>query len=620
MVSQDFTSSDRIRSLLPTPVMSDNIPFRPIRFVQTVRHLKASQVFYRLWYKYQRPVPTENLNYSRTPCLIKPEFISKPESCTDGLIFSFIGHQVSFPEQVDWTCKDQEPLWALNLHYFDFVNSENANLNKSQALIKHWIENNSVYSKPGWASYPTSLRIVNWIKFDLKNNLFSKHELDSLFVQCRFLSQRIEYDILANHLTANFKALIFAGSFFSGSEPTEWLKKGLNLLEHELEEQINADGAHFELSPMYHAILLEDLIDIHLLLSAFGYLTSTLVTDQEDSGSNHVNQGESSSTIKSFDFYRLTHELERNIQRMLLFLETVTHPDGEPSFFNDSAMDIAPNYYQLKKYASNAYVLNDLVSSNSQLSKNQSHLKTLKESIAASTNKSTSVKTSGYRKSCLGNFTLITNVTPISPSYQPSHAHADTLSFELSFKKQRILVNSGTSTYSKGNLRHRQRSTRAHNALEIDNTNSSDVWASFRVGKRARILEYLTLESDKKICISGSHDGYRSWTGGTIHKREWTLEKDRLSCLDNLQGKYKKANLFFHFHPDMALVSKNVLATPDGVQFKWTSSETKLEWLEGYWYPRFGEKQKNLCLQIEVESENSGSKISNQLCLISETS
>ena len=30
----------------------------------------------------------------------------------------------------------------------------------------------------------------------------------------------------------------------------------------ELPEQILADGGHFELSPMYHALVLEDLLDL----------------------------------------------------------------------------------------------------------------------------------------------------------------------------------------------------------------------------------------------------------------------------------------------------------------------------------------------------------------------
>ena len=45
-----------------------------------------------------------------------------------------------------------------------------------------------------------------------------------------------------------------------------WLKKGLKILNDELHEQVLGDGGHFELSPMYHSIILEDILDIlHLI-------------------------------------------------------------------------------------------------------------------------------------------------------------------------------------------------------------------------------------------------------------------------------------------------------------------------------------------------------------------
>src|SRR2546429_6431909 len=45
-----------------------------------------------------------------------------------------------------------------------------------------------------------------------------------------------------------------------------WRVKGLALVRRELEEQILPDGGHFERSPMYHAIVLEDVLDLlHLV-------------------------------------------------------------------------------------------------------------------------------------------------------------------------------------------------------------------------------------------------------------------------------------------------------------------------------------------------------------------
>ena len=52
------------------------------------------------------------------------------------------------------------------------------------------------------------------------------------------------------------------------------------------------------------------------------------------------------------------------------------------------------------------------------------------------------------------------DVALIGPNYQPGHAHADVLSFELSLFGQRLLVNIGTSEYrltQSGNMSEAQK-------------------------------------------------------------------------------------------------------------------------------------------------------------------
>ena len=67
---------------------------------------------------------------------------------------------------------------------------------------------------------------------------------------------------MGNHVFANAKALVYAGLFFDGIEANDWLAKGMKILVKECNEQILPDGGHFELSPMYHAIVLEDILDL----------------------------------------------------------------------------------------------------------------------------------------------------------------------------------------------------------------------------------------------------------------------------------------------------------------------------------------------------------------------
>jgi uncharacterized heparinase superfamily protein len=93
--------------------------------------------------------------------------------------------------------------------------------------------------------------------------------LDSLAVQVRWLRRRLEWHLLSNHLFANAKALMFGGAFFDGPEAGDWREGGLRILAREVPEQVLPDGGHFERSPMYHAILLEDMLDLLNLSRAF---------------------------------------------------------------------------------------------------------------------------------------------------------------------------------------------------------------------------------------------------------------------------------------------------------------------------------------------------------------
>jgi uncharacterized heparinase superfamily protein len=157
----------------------------------------------------------------------------------------------------------------------------------------------------------------------LQGNKLSDASLKSLALQTSWLNKRIEWHILGNHLFSNAKALIFAGLFFSSKQSEIWLKKGLKIINDELKEQVLNDGGHFELSPMYHAIFLEDLLD----------LINISQTYPEVIQKSYVN------------------EWKQIAKNMFMWLETMTHPDGEIAFFNDAALDIAPNLDELKKYA-----------------------------------------------------------------------------------------------------------------------------------------------------------------------------------------------------------------------------------------------------------------------------
>ena len=144
-------------------------------------------------------------------------------------------------------------------------------------LIERWLLDNPAPDGNGWEPYARSMRIVNWIKWYVTGNSLSKLATESLFLQSRALAQQIEYHLLANHLLANAKALYFAGLFFDHPEAATWREIGARILRDEVQEQILWDGGHFELSPMYHQIMLFRVLDCINLVEHNGWKKHELI-------------------------------------------------------------------------------------------------------------------------------------------------------------------------------------------------------------------------------------------------------------------------------------------------------------------------------------------------------
>ena len=131
---------------------------------------------------------------------------------------------------------------------------------------------------------------------------------------------------------------------------------------------------------------------------------------------------------------------------------------------------------------------------------------------------------------------LVADVGPPCPPDLPAHAHADCLSFELAIDGKRTIVDSGTSTYAPGERRQYERSTRAHNTVEVDGADQSEVWGTFRLARRAHPTLHRAIDDGGAIEVTASHDGYRRLPGHPVHTRTWTATPDRVEILDVVDG------------------------------------------------------------------------------------
>ncbi|MEO8312690.1 MAG: alginate lyase family protein [Caldimonas sp.] len=482
----------------------------PGTYWRTVRHLRAGQLTGRIAFRLRRPSadlrPAPDRRVASGPWATPARRLQSLEAPAT---FDLLGARHALAD-VDWNGSGPTLLWRYHQHYFDDLNAEGAEMrgDAHAALIERWLADNPPGQGPGWAPYPLSLRIVNWIKWLLGGHDASAAMLASLAVQTRWLAQRLETHLLGNHLFANAKALVFAGLFFDGAEAARWLASGTDILGRELPEQVLDDGGQFELSPMYHALALEDVLDLANAIAALG-------------------DGLAAAE-------RLRRELIARIPKMRRWLAAMSHPDATLGRFNDCADGIAPAAAELAQLA-------DALGTAEAPRDGDDGVVVLADS--------------GYVRVERDRVVALIDVARVGPDYLPGHAHADTLSFELSLDGRRLIVNGGTSRYGEDDVRQRERSTAAHSTVEVAATNSSEVWAGFRVGRRARPTGPRVSRDGDALVIDGAHDGYAHLAGRPIHRRRWRFDSAGLIVEDEVGPGRPAALARFHLAPGLALAA-----------------------------------------------------------------
>lgn len=482
------------------------------RLFHTICHLKPRQISYRGYYFVRKKLRKTTL-LSAGVCrkakafpLIFLEPVPRYSSLT-GCCFIFLNRAYDFREEIEWDFSDFGKLWTYNLNYFDFLNQQNMERVEGLRLIRAYLSdlpNRAVGLEP----YPTSLRIINWVKFLARHQIRDEQINQALFRQAQNLMNNLEYHLLGNHLLENGFALLFAAVLFPEGP---FSRKAEEILRAELEEQILSDGAHFELSPMYHQIILDRLLDgINILQS------------------NRV-------------LPKLLPLLRDKASIMLGWLRQVTSANGEIPLVNDSAFGIAPTTSQLLAYAERLGVPTTM------------HL----------------LGASGYRKVAKPGYEMLVDVGKIGPDYLPGHAHSDTFNFVLYVHGRPLIVDTGVSTYETCKRRLAERGTAAHNTVQVDGLEQSEVWGSFRVARRAYVRE---LEERDNV-IRGWHDGYRRVRAR--HAREFEFAEDAIRIHDSIKSRKKHDTRGrIHFHPDIEVALEGNCVVAGSARIHFTHSDS----------------------------------------------
>ena len=527
---------------------------RILLYYFSIKELRFKQIFYRIYYALYKPILSKKYKIEVNQNInSKLYFLKKKNSFYLPNNFIFLNQKQQFSKNIDWNIYKMSDLWKYNLNYFDYINQKDIKKNNKVKLINQWIEGNKEIDNIGWDPYPTSLRIVNWVKFFLSENYKDIYILENLYKQLRWLNRRIEFHLQANHLLSNLKAIIFGSTLFNGKESNYWFENACNHLEREIDIQILNDGGHFELSPMYHSIVLEDILDIINILKKYHFRKKN----------------------------KLIKKLNKKVKKMIYWLEVMSHNKTSISFFNDTCDEIAPTLVDLKFYAKKIGI----------------------KLIKIKNKKIIFLKDSGYAILHENHFKLIIDIGNVGADIQPGHGHADALSFETSIKGNKFIVNSGISTYDETKERLFQRSTAAHSTIEINKSNSSEVWKSFRVARRAIVFNIKYSKGRNYQKISASHQGYTRFSRNLVHTREWKLSKNSFTIYDEISGKYKSAISRLYFHPEVIITSDDKIVVNNECKIN-VSTKCKSRIVSSHYYPEFNKKVLNKCLRTPIDGNN----------------
>lgn len=379
---------------------------------------------------------------------------------------------------VNWEPAGVTQLWSFHLHYWEWAWALVAGGDQERAtltaLINQWEEATTFGHWDAWAPYPASLRA--WVLVNIHRHLAHQPEVAHRLSRLVALHGGFLAHNLELDVGGNHLIKNIKGLIGCGVflDDQSMIALALRHLVRELAVQVLPDGGHYELSPSYHCQVLTDLIDMADLMAAAGQPP--------------------------------VPDLDRAIERMRVWLGLMVMPDGSLPLFNDCEPVAAERLAALQPGPGPTQPLTVLADS-------------------------------GYAVVHIGPFHLVADVGQPGPSSPPGHIHADCLSFVLHMNDRPVVVDSGTSEYGAGPRRSHERSTAAHNTVEIDGQDQSEVFGAFRTGRRARTtLERAEITADGEVEIVASHDGYRFLPGRPLHRRTWRVTPALVELLDEVSG------------------------------------------------------------------------------------
>lgn len=407
------------------------------------------------------------------------------------------------------------------------------------------------YLRRYWTPYAVSRRIDNLARLAaLGRASLTAAQLDRLATHLetnvRFLCDHVEYDVGGNHLLENGCALAVGGVALGDAEVVD---QGVGILEEELPAQLRDDGLHFELSPMYHTILLYRVASAVDLLERDGYGAS--------------------------------QSLWASIGAMQMWLTRVAPPDAPYPLLNDAAHHEAPS--------------------------RETCLRTVAAIAGTDRQQRQHTPASAYYTLRNGDVTALVDGGRPCPPHLPAHGHNDAGNVLAWVEATPLLVDSGVYNYDANSRRDYARSVAAHNTVQVGSVAQAPITGKYMMGPRLEPTATVS-DSDAGRTVTVEYAAPKLFQKYR-HRRAVTVDTDGLRVEDSVASARETATSRFHLHPDWAVER---VAAADGVAFRIASdgaptvrftvdgAET-VNVTETEYYPEYGRVETQPTLEATFE-------------------
>ena len=447
-----------------------------------MKPLKRGQLLYLVWRRYLGGKAYKKRKWPGNAIVRKAELFQEAHGWQGKELLNV---PVSEDQLRQWRFSHDDDLFLFNLNYLSLLGNDDFTHELKSEVIRIFYRD-ILENEKARHPYTASQRVFNLLAFVHSYGAIPGWE-DDLYSDLFFIRDNIEFDIDGNHLLENLMAL------YVGSQVLGWqsgVNKACRYVFKELDAQILPDGGHYELSPMYHNLILEHVIFCLMISKLYG------------------------APVSDTKYFETKTDLMLNWSRHMKMTKKAF------PFFQDSTGNVACDYETLRS-----------ITSSSGVRMNE-------------TRQPENIDT--YAVLDGGDYRLWIDTGLLGPAHQPGHSRAQALTFEMEVNGQPFIVNNGISTYHDPSLRLKERQSSYFNTVMIDGLNSSDVWSKFRMGRRARSLRRAIY--DKIVDLKLQH------YGGAVHKRKFQVQEKELIITDRVEKDKRSMNrAYFHFDPEIKI-------------------------------------------------------------------